>query len=97
MNGNSFEFKFCYVIVVHNHCIKFYIYVLLFKFRVLKPKDELYTWTDVTSEFLSSCEELELGELLHDPRFAVQEEVKARAHCLSIPALVSSKRCRQSK
>ena len=37
----------------------------------------LYTWTECTSDFLSACGELELGELLHDELFGLFEAMSA--------------------
>jgi hypothetical protein len=33
----------------------------------------LYAWTEVTGSFLASCQELQLGELLHDDMFGLFE------------------------
>merc|ERR1719445_1681582 len=37
----------------------------------------LYTWQDVTSGFLDACNQLELGELLHDEMFGLFEAMSA--------------------
>ena len=37
----------------------------------------LYTWQDVTSGFLDACDQLELGELLHDEMFGLFEAMSA--------------------
>ncbi|KAK2146191.1 hypothetical protein LSH36_625g00026 [Paralvinella palmiformis] len=50
-----------------------------FSGRDLPPEDclleqdasqvEVYSWKDITAEFTDACEQLDLGELLHDSRF----------------------------
>lgn len=37
----------------------------------------VYTWRDVTQEFMESVKELELGELLHDNLFGLFEAMSA--------------------
>ncbi|XP_035667068.1 N-alpha-acetyltransferase 35, NatC auxiliary subunit-like isoform X1 [Branchiostoma floridae] len=36
-----------------------------------------YNWKDITQDFLTSCEELELGELMHDANFGLFEAMSA--------------------
>jgi hypothetical protein len=38
-----------------------------------EPDPALYAWTEVTGSFLASCQELQLGELLHDDMFGLFE------------------------
>jgi hypothetical protein len=38
-----------------------------------EPDPALYAWTEVTGPFLASCQELQLGELLHDDMFGLFE------------------------
>jgi hypothetical protein len=38
-----------------------------------EPDPALYAWTEVTAPFLSACQELQLGELLHDDMFGLFE------------------------
>ena len=37
----------------------------------------LYSWQDSTSQFLEACDQLELGELLHDEMFGLFEAMSA--------------------
>ncbi len=38
-----------------------------------EPDPALYAWAEVTGSFLASCQELQLGELLHDDMFGLFE------------------------
>jgi hypothetical protein len=38
-----------------------------------EPDPALYAWAEVTGPFLASCQELQLGELLHDDMFGLFE------------------------
>jgi len=33
-----------------------------------------YEWTDITSDFIGACSDLELGELVHDSRYGASAE-----------------------
>jgi Mak10 subunit, NatC N(alpha)-terminal acetyltransferase len=45
--------------------------------RVNEQKKEAYQWKEITNEFFSSVQELELGELLHYEMFGLFEAMSA--------------------
>ena len=58
--GTNVHLRLCVVFLID--C---YIY---FSGEMLRRPEVTYDWKNITEEFLQSCEDLKLGELLHDAR-----------------------------